>query len=91
MKEHSDVWVLGDLVLGDLLLYNSDLYDGTGELMGGERERLGKFHRVCVWVHSQLPWQRDREGQETPLFLTHSFTLLVLVLELRIEPSALYM
>lgn len=54
----------------------------------GERERLGKFHRLCVWVHSQLPWQRDREGQETPLFLIHSFTLLVLVLELRIEPSA---
>lgn len=72
MKEHGGVWVLDDLVLGDLLLYNSDVYDGTGGLMGEESERLGKFHRLCVWVHSQLPWQRDREGQETPLFLIHS-------------------
>lgn len=52
--------------------------------------RLGKSHRLCVWVHSKLPWQRDREGQETPLFLIPPFSLLVLVLELRIESSALY-
>lgn len=84
------MWVPGDLVVGDLLLYDSDLYDGTVELMGGEIEGLRKFHRLCVWIHNQLPWQRDREGQETPLSLTHSFTLLVPLLELRIEASAWY-
>lgn len=56
MKEHSGVWVLGDLVLCDLLLHDSDLYDGTGGLVGGESKRLGKFHRLCVGVYSQLTW-----------------------------------
>lgn len=58
--------------------------------MGGDIEGLGQFHRLRVWVHSQPPWQRNREGQETPV--SHPFfTLLVLVLVFRIKPSALYM